>query len=259
MQRYEFDGLEINWKVWAEQGRKTWIEGDEDNYAQLLEELRGQLNAHVASNGQPYLLTIHTGAILERTNSLDLPQISKYVDWITLAAYDLNGSWIPFTGFQSALYQASDSPFKDNDFHNADSVVQAHLTAGVPSQKVVLSVPFFGRGWKGVGDTNDGLWQIWAEEEQGTWDDGGRINYFDIKFRLTPTYTHWDDEALVPWFYNPDTGIMISYEDSESLRHKAEYVKKNNLGGIAIWELSRDDNESTLLNTLYKELCDSDC
>jgi chitinase len=58
----------------------------------------------------------------------------------------------------------------------------------------------------------------------------------------------------VPWLYDPQTGVMISYDDAESLRYKAEYVNESSLGGAMVWDLSGDDAEDTLLQTLHDTL-----
>jgi chitinase len=63
----------------------------------------------------------------------------------------------------------------------------------------------------------------------------------------------WDDEAKAPYLWNADSSIFISYEDSESLRYKAAFVKEKGLGGFMFWEIS-EDNNSELLNTLNSEL-----
>jgi GH18 family chitinase len=58
----------------------------------------------------------------------------------------------------------------------------------------------------------------------------------------------------VPWLYNADTGIMISYEDPESLTAKADFVLSNQFGGIMIWELAADDDQDTLVNAIAAAL-----
>jgi chitinase len=50
--------------------------------------------------------------------------------------------------------------------------------------------------------------------------------------------------------------MMVSYDDPESLRLKAAYVKSNHLGGVMIWELSQDDDVGSLLNALNAGLTD---
>jgi chitinase len=79
----------------------------------------------------------------------------------------------------------------------------------------------------------------------------GSFGYQDIEDHYLPGYTRgWDQEAQVPWLYSPDTGIMISYEDPESLRSRTAYAQSNQLGGIMIWELAADDDRGTLVNNL---------
>ena len=60
----------------------------------------------------------------------------------------------------------------------------------------------------------------------------------------------WDDVAKVPWLYDKENQLMITYDDSESLQWKLNYARTNKLGGLMIWELSQDDEQSSLLNAL---------
>jgi chitinase len=43
---------------------------------------------------------------------------------------------------------------------------------------------------------------------------------------------------------------MVSYDDPQSLRLKGEYARQKHLGGVMIWELSEDDERSSLLTAL---------
>ena len=61
-------------------------------------------------------------------------------------------------------------------------------------------------------------------------------------------------DAEVPWVFDPTTGIMISYEDPQSLRLKAGYAMEQGLAGVMIWELSADDRRHTLLESLADPL-----
>ena len=63
---------------------------------------------------------------------------------------------------------------------------------------------------------------------------------------------HWDAQARVPWLYHPEKQIWITYDDAQSIGAKAEYVRKEALGGIMIWELSGDDG--TLLPVINQKL-----
>ena len=88
----------------------------------------------------------------------------------------------------------------------------------------------------------------------GTWENGV-LDYSDLVDNYLPTYTrHWHEEAKVPWLYNPDTGIMITYDDPESLALKVDYVNEQRLGGVMLWDLSSDDEAGSLLSVLHNGL-----
>ena len=50
-----------------------------------------------------------------------------------------------------------------------DAVVQDYLGAGLPADKLVMGVPFYGYNWVGVSYNNNGLYQADSGPAQGTW------------------------------------------------------------------------------------------
>lgn len=85
----------------------------------------------------------------------------------------------------------------------------------------------------------------------GTWEHGV-FDYDHIKKSYLPHYKRfWDNSSKVPYLFNPDTGIWISYDDAQSIRLKAEYIKREKLAGAMFWELS-GDRENELINVTKK-------
>jgi chitinase len=260
MVKYGFDGVDIDWEYpvsGGEPGNKTRPE-DKPNYTLLLAELRRQLDEQGKSDKRSYLLTIAAPAGPKTFANLELDKIHAHLDWINLMTYDFHGGWSPLTNFNAPLYPSSKDPTPDETirkYFNADSAVKAYLKAGVPADKLVLGVPLYGRGWGGVKNINDGLYQPPVKNlPQGTW-EAGVFDYKDLAKNYVGKFKRfWHDEAKVPWLFDEKKGIMISYDDAESLRIKAEYVKQHKLGGVMFWELSADDNQATLLNSLYGAL-----
>jgi hypothetical protein len=135
--------------------------------------------------------------------------------------------------------------------HNVDFAVQAYLAAGVPPDKIVVGMRFVATGWQGVPSANNGLCQDNGRPATGSWGEPGSIAFQDIEDNYLPTYTRgWQNEVSVPWLYNAGAGIMISYEDQDSVTAKANYVLANRLGGIMIRELAADDDQDTLVSTI---------
>ena len=174
-------------------------------------------------------------------------------------AYDYHGSWESKTNHNAPLYAGANDVFSFKPATlSVDNTVQIYLDSGVPSHKLILGVPFYGRGWGGVPNINNGLFQNGPNTPAGTW-EAGIFDYKDLVANYLSAgsgYTrYWDDTAKVPWLYNPSTGTMISYDDAESLGHKVDYAMSKNLAGVMFWELSSDTaGQESLLGTIYQRL-----
>ncbi|MBL8130871.1 MAG: glycoside hydrolase family 18 protein [Anaerolineae bacterium] len=253
MLQYGFDGLDIDWEYPTGGGHMLNRERPEDpeNFILLLEALRRKLDELGAQNDRHFLLTIAASAGRDKYEPLDWSRIEPLLDFINVMTYDMAGIYSEQTGFNAPLYDSTDPPPEGT---STDTAIQDYLALGIPADKLVIGVPFYGRGWGGVGPENDGLHQPFTEIPVGTW-EVGNFEYQDLAENYVPHYQRfWDERAQVPWLYSAETGIMITYDDPESMRVKANYVLDNGLGGVMFWELSGDDAQGSLLTALYDTL-----
>lgn len=259
MIEHGFDGIDLDWEYPVGGGLPTNVSRPEDkqNYTLLLAELRSRLDARGAADGRSYLLTIAAPAGPSTIANMPASDMHAHLDWINLMTYDFHGSWSAMTNFHAPLAASSSDPSPDpatRDHLNVQSAVQAYRNAGVPADKLVVGVPFYGRGWASVAPQGNGLYQSFSGAPQGTW-EAGVFDYHDLAANYVPTYTrYWHDEARVPWLYNAATGVMISYEDPESIAHKTTYIRNENLGGVMFWELSGDTSGNDLLHAIVDGL-----
>ena len=120
--------------------------------------------------------------------------------------------------------------------------MQGHIDAGVPAQKIVLGIPFYGRRWKGVPATNHGLFQ----KGEST---GEIVPYKDVLASRDSFSKYWDEDAQAPYLHNAKDRVFISYETPRSIGLKTKYLKEQGLGGVMFWEYSYD-NTGALLNAV---------
>ncbi|MCE9672148.1 glycosyl hydrolase family 18 protein [Myxococcus stipitatus] len=257
-----FDGIDIDWEYPVGGGLpgNTNSPADKQNYTLLMAEFRAQLNAVTAQTGKPYLLTIATGASPDLlVNKQETKNLSTILDWINVMSYDYHGAFEPTVNFHSALNRVTGDPAASTGFYT-DGSVSKMLELGVAPDKIVVGVPFYGRGWGGVPNVNNGLFQN-GVPTKGTWDDGqsgltGVFDYKDIKAnyeRAGSGYTKFvHPEARQAYVYSPSTQVWIAYDDPSTLNAKADYILAKGLGGAMFWELSGDDG--TLADTLYQRL-----
>ncbi|HYS54390.1 MAG TPA: glycoside hydrolase family 18 protein [Thermoanaerobaculia bacterium] len=246
IKRYALDGLDLDWEYPGQPGPGImYLEEDKENFTALLKTLREQLDAlsdERRRTGQDrYTLSIATagGVYFQHT---EMERLHPYVDWINIMAYDLAGVWSKTTAHHAGLFGMTPYP-------SAEGFVKQHLAAGIPSRKLVLGVPLYGRQWCGVSPANNGLHQPVEAYVGGLPYSVLVRDYIDRNgFKR-----HWDQAARAPFLWSAASGVFITYEDPESLREKASFVKQYKLGGVMYWEQSEDPDE-ILLTTLFREL-----
>ena len=126
-----------------------------------------------------------------------------------------------------------------------DSSIQGYLASGVPSEKLVMGVPFYGRGWTAVSANNNGLFQEAGQSAPASREPGFEDYKVLIESDL-PRY--WQDEAKMPFLFDGDT--FWGYDDPESICHKMAYVHEHQLGGAMFWELSGDSAKGDLIEAI---------
>jgi chitinase len=251
MKQNGFDGIDIDWEYPTA--------ADTENFTALLRQLRRELDELETADARHYLLTIAAPAGIDHYSVLQLNLIHRYLDWIDLMSYNFTTISSKTTDFVAPL-KPYDTSVAKHVTDNVEAAIQAYLTAGVPPDKLVMGIRFVGTGWRGIADTNNGLYQADKGPASGSWDTPGSaptgsFGYQDLETNYLGIYTRsWHSEAQVPWLYNASTGIMISYEDPQSLALKAKYALAKSLRGLMIWELAADDAQHTLLNSLTASL-----
>jgi chitinase len=60
---------------------------------------------------------------------------------------------------------------------------------------------------------------------------------------------YWDSAASVPYLYNSEKKIFISYEDPRSVALKCKYIVDHQLRGVMFWDYAADPS-GALLNTI---------
>lgn len=255
MRRYEFDGIDIDWRYPVSGGREDGNPWDYDNFPLLLEEFRTQLDAASLRDDENYELSIAAPVVPEVYTNFNLSEITLYVDFINLMGFGFAGSWSENTAHIAPLFNSARNTLQTTDdgaLYTVNGTVEAFLDRGVLAEQIVLGVPLFGQAWRDV-DENDffGLYASNSGTPQGA-REGGILWFEDIDVqRNSGNYVRFfDPNSQVPWLYDESRRIAISYEDEQSILAKAEYVVEMGLGGMMVWELSFDTEEHDLVSVM---------
>ncbi len=251
LDQWQFDGVDIDWEYPVCCGEPGNVNRPEDkaNFTLLLQALRDHLDSLEAAHERDYLLTIASHAVALDVH-YELPQIADIVDWINVMTYDFHGPWSPgddVTNFNAALFPASDDPAEEPERTQwtCAGSINEYLSRGVPPAKLCLGLAFYGRGYGGVANINNGLFQSYTGvSPSGTW-ELGVYDFWDLSVNYVNANgfsSHRHSDAAVPWIYNATNQVFISYDDSLSIGAKGAFIREMNLAGSLCWELSADRN-----------------
>ena len=207
---------------------------DGANFALVLEQLRGELDALEVQTGGSFEVSIATAGGSEKLANLNLAGIDAYVDFYNVMTYDFHGGWENQTGHQAAMTG-------DANNYDVTTSVSVFEAAGVELNKVVLGAPAYTRAWGGVADGGTFGYQQSGSgvEAQGSF-EAGTYDYKDIVTDVITGQTdlYWDDNSKAAYVYNGDEWSSI--ETTATIAGKAAYVQEKGLGGMMFWALSND-------------------
>ena len=225
MRDWGFDGIDIDWEY-------PQTAADTVNFVLLLKAVRAALDEYArVSQNYHFLLTITVGAASEHYRLLNLEELGGAVDYMTLMAYDYAGSWSTVSAHASNLYPDKNSvlctPF------NTDEAVKAYINGGIPSYKILLGMPIYGRSFQNT----DGLGKPFVGVGAGSWE----VGIWDYKvLPKSGSKVQCDNATKACWSYDAAKKELVSFDTPESVQAKVAYVKDNKLGGSVFWEASAD-------------------
>lgn len=212
VEEFGLDGIDIDWEYPTQKSAGISCSPDDtDNFTLLMRDLRKTL-------GRKRLLTIATVASGEY---IDFPACIEYLDFVNVMAYDMGNPPV----HHAPLYS---SPI--SGWINTSKAIELHLQKGVPAHKLVMGMPFYGRGPK----------------------------HFDSYNGTQPLpkgiTERWSHEAQVPYLANQGDTLVYGYDNARSLAIKCQYVIDHGLRGGMYWEYADDTPQGDKRRTLQLSL-----
>ncbi|HWH24114.1 MAG TPA: glycosyl hydrolase family 18 protein, partial [Candidatus Limnocylindria bacterium] len=267
-----FDGIDIDWEYPARQGEgdNSVRPDDRRNVTLLFREFRRQLDALGAKTGRRYLLTAAVPAARTAGASYELRRVGSILDWLNVMTYDFHGTWETRTNFNSPF---GHDPADPNGSHwlTVKGTIDYLLSRGVPPDRLVVGVPFYGTAFLRAPSVNHGLFQVYSNAGLGS--APGWLNHANPTYRelvdvgrvvTEPTdgsppvgqrkFTrYWNARAGEPWLWRPrmkigdsTVSVVVTYPDPASLAQRVRLVRRLGLRGMMCWELSEDSASGAL-------------
>ena len=211
---YGLDGIDIDWEYPTQNSAGISASPqDTENFTLLMRDLRQAL-------GNKLWLTL---ASVGSAQYIDFRSCVRYLDLVNVMAYDMGNA----PQHHAALYRS-----KHVGWLCASEAVEAHRKAGVPDSKIVLGMPFYGRG-----------------------KSGQYMKYADLskqKFKKK-----WDNVGKAPYLANENSELAIGYENPRSIAAKCTYIREEGLRGAMYWEYADDNARGDLQRAVWQGILQS--
>lgn len=209
VKEFGLDGIDIDWEYpGSNLAGISSSPNDKANFTLLMRDLRSAL-------GKRKLLTI---ASVCNAEYIDFKAVLPYLDYVNVMSYDMGTQ----STHHAALYRS-----KYSGYCTADEAVRKHIAAGVPRQKIVMGMPFYGRGVEG---------------------------YVPYRKGASSDTEFWDDDAKVPMILDSLGNMLFGYENTRSIAEKCRYIVSNGLRGGMYWEYNADNASHDLARAVYDGL-----
>ena len=234
-----FDGIDIDWEYPNACGLQCDSSGPEA-YKNVMAALRAKF-------GPSALVTSAISADGTKGGKIeqaDYAGAAQYVDWYDPMTYDYYGAFNP-TGPTAPHSPLTDFPGAPTPGFDSSTTIAKLKSLGIPSDKLLLGIGFYGRGWTGVTQDTPGGTATGAAP--GTY-EAGIDDYKVLKTSCPPTGTVGGTS------YSKCGNQWWSYDTPATIAGKMTYAKQQGLGGSFFWELSGDTPDGELVSAVSNGL-----
>ncbi len=230
-----FDGIDLDWEYPNACGLTCDTSGPA-SFKTMMQAMRAKF-------GPNNLVTAAVTADASAGGKIDAADYggaAPYYDWLNVMTYDFFGAWAAKgpTAPHSPLTSYAGIP--QAGFNSAEAIAK-FKAKGVPANKLLLGIGFYGRGWTGVTQSAPG--GTATGPAQGTYEQG--IEDYKVLKTSCPS-----NGTVAGTAYAHCGTNWWSYDTPATVTSKMGWAKNQGLGGAFFWEFSGDTSNGELVSAI---------
>ncbi|GAA2780233.1 chitinase [Streptomyces showdoensis] len=234
-----FDGIDLDWEYPNACGLSCDTSGPAA-FKNMMQAMRAKFGANALVTAA-VTADASTGGKIDAT---DYAGAAQYMNWFNVMTYDFFGAWAAKgpTAPHSPLTSYAGIP--QQGFNSAEAIAK-FKAKGVPGNKLLLGIGFYGRGWTGVTQSAPG--GTATGPAQGTYEQG--IEDYKVLKNSCPS-----NGTVAGTAYAHCGTNWWSYDTPATVTSKMSWAKNQGLGGAFFWEFSGDTSNGELVGAINSGL-----
>ena len=197
------------------------------------------LSSTMKTHNPQWMVTITLPGII-KNKAFDIAALKGGVDLFLVMGYDYYYAHSPDAGPVAPL-RSGDTW----DANNLETSVNDYVREGLPKEKLILSLPYYGRKWK----TSN------AQVPSPVLKSLGSVLYRTMRTELDPAAAQYDQVSQTKYMISDTLNgtAQLWFDDHQTLGAKYDWVLESGIAGVGIWALGYDNGYSELWNVLEEK------
>ncbi|GHB42585.1 chitinase [Streptomyces viridiviolaceus] len=230
-----FDGIDLDWEYPNACGLSCDTTSAKNAFSSMMKAMRAEF-------GNDLVTAAVTADASDggKIDAADYGPAAQYIDWYNVMTYDFFGAWAKNgpTAPHSPLTSYDGIP--QQGFNSAEAIAR-FKAKGVPADKLLLGIGFYGRGWTGVTQSAPG--GTATGPAAGTYEAG--IEDYKVLRNSCPATGTVAGTAYAHCGTN-----WWSYDTPATVKSKMDWAENQGLGGAFFWEFSGDTANGELVSAI---------
>ena len=213
---------------------------EKDNFTNFLVNISDQFHTNIP--GSQVSIALYA---VDWSGVFDITVIKDYLDLFIIMGYGYYWKGSSYAGPTGQLFTFY------NFNYNISKSINTYLNAGIPKEKLLCGVPYYGYEWKTSGENVPS-----STTANGTSRTIKKIKDNSAGYYNTPLLNE-NSMSNYYTYYSGGNWHQAWVDDETTMKYKYDLIQQRDIGGIGIWALGYDDGYTEMWDLIRDRFSDN--